>query len=146
MDEEPLADVFYLYGELKNSRRIAAALVEARALKAHRHHTGFHQCRGATVQTGTEKRHGETLSGTRIEVNHKNDGLKEMLAAPPNCSGLDRLSVITYHSLEDRIVKNIMKAGNGRQNKQDFGRIETPSPDKQQGDNTRRRRTRKQST
>ena len=65
----------------------------------------------------------------RIEVNHEMDALKEMLKAATELIGQGgRLSVITYHSLEDRIVKNVMKAGNaeGKQETDFFGRIQSP--------------------
>ena len=65
----------------------------------------------------------------RIEVNHEMAALKEMLAAATELLRPGgRLSVITYHSLEDRIVKNVMKTGNvGGKIQQDFfGRIENP--------------------
>ena len=65
----------------------------------------------------------------RIEVNHEMDALKEMLMAATELLRLGgRLSVITYHSLEDRMVKNIMKSGNieGKVKQDFFGRIETP--------------------
>jgi 16S rRNA (cytosine1402-N4)-methyltransferase len=65
----------------------------------------------------------------RIEVNHEMDALKEMLNGAKDLLGAGgRLSVITYHSLEDRIVKNMIKAGNveGKVSKDFFGRIEAP--------------------
>ena len=65
----------------------------------------------------------------RIEVNHEMDALREMLCGATDVLGEGgRLSVITYHSLEDRIVKNVMKAGNaeGRVSQDFFGRVEAP--------------------
>jgi 16S rRNA (cytosine1402-N4)-methyltransferase len=130
MDEEPLADVFYLYGELKNSRRIAAALVEARALKPIVTTQDFINAVEPLFKREREKKDmAKLFQALRIEVNHEMTALKEMLAgATELLRPGGRLSVITYHSLEDRIVKNIMKAGNAEGKiKQDFfGRIETP--------------------
>jgi 16S rRNA (cytosine1402-N4)-methyltransferase len=130
MDEEPLADVFYLYGELKNSRRIAAALVKARALKPIVTTQDFINAVEPLFKREREKKDmAKLFQALRIEVNHEMTALKEMLAgATELLRPGGRLSVITYHSLEDRIVKNIMKAGNAEGKiKQDFfGRIETP--------------------
>ena len=69
------------------------------------------------------------LQALRIEVNHEMEALKEMLAAATQLLAPGgRLSVITYHSLEDRIVKNVMKTGNaeGKMIQDFYGRIETP--------------------
>ena len=65
----------------------------------------------------------------RIEVNHEMDALRDMLRSAVDCLGEGgRLSVITYHSLEDRIVKNVMKSGNaeGKVDKDFYGRVNTP--------------------
>ena len=113
-DEEALANLFYLYGEIKQSRRLAAAVVKARS-----------QQRIATTQDllgilepifkreREKKDLAKVFQALRIEVNHEMDALKEMLkSATELLKPGGRLSVITYHSLEDRIVKNIMKTGN----------------------------------
>ena len=92
-DEERLANVFYLYGELRNSRRLASAIVKARQKKA--------------LATA----------------------LREMLLAATELLAADgRLSVITYHSLEDRIVKNVIRSGNteGKISQDLYGRVDTP--------------------
>ncbi len=130
LDEEQLADMFYLYGELKNSRRIAAAIVKARKEKPF-----------ATTQDLIDaalplfpkergkKEMAKLFQALRITVNHEMSALKEMLqAATEVLKPGGRLSVITYHSLEDRIVKNMMKAGNpeGKTVQDFFGRVETP--------------------
>ena len=156
MDEEPLADVFYLYGELKNSRRIAAALVEARALKPIVTTQDFINAVEPLFKREREKKDmAKLFQALRIEVNHEMTALKEMLAgATELLRPGGRLSVITYHSLEDRIVKNIMKAGNAEGKiKQDFfGRIETPftlinnkviTPDEEEQENNPRSRSAK---
>lgn len=129
-DEEALANLFYLYGEIKQSRRLAAAIVKARS-----------QQRIATTQDllgilepifkreREKKDLAKVFQALRIEVNHEMDALKEMLKSVTELlKPGGRLSVITYHSLEDRIVKNIMKTGNveGKRIQDFYGRIETP--------------------
>lgn len=129
-DEERLADIFYLYGELKNSRKIAAALVKARA--AHKIETtqDFIGAVESLFRREREKKDKAKLfQALRIEVNNEMTALKEMLrSATELLRPGGRLSVITYHSLEDRIVKNVMKTGNaeGKMKQDFFGRIETP--------------------
>ncbi len=130
LDEERLADIFYLYGELKNSRRIASAICKARQQKAI---LTTQDLLDATQQLFPKERGKKDMArlfqALRIEVNHEMDALKEMLqSAAELLSPGGRLSVITYHSLEDRMVKNIMKTGNteGKAKQDFFGRIETP--------------------
>lgn len=128
--EEELADMFYLYGELKNSRRIASAIVKARAQKPI---LTTQDLMDATSQLFPKERGKKDMArlfqALRIVVNHEMSALKEMLvAATQLLKPGGRLSVITYHSLEDRIVKNVMKAGNpeGKITQDFFGRTETP--------------------
>ena len=129
-DEERLADIFYLYGELKNSRKIAAALVKACA--AHKIETtqDFIGAVESLFRREREKKDmAKLFQALRIEVNNEMTALKEMLrSATELLRPGGRLSVITYHSLEDRIVKNVMKTGNpeGKMKQDFFGRIETP--------------------
>ena len=129
-DEEQLADVFYIYGELKNSRRIAAAVAKARTEKKIATTNDFMDITAPLFKREREKKDMTKLfQALRIEVNHEMDALKEMLLAATELLAPEgRLSVITYHSLEDRIVKNIMKAGNaaGKVEQDFFGRIQTP--------------------
>ena len=129
-EESQLADIFYLYGELKNSRRIASALVKARAAKKIETTTDFIKAVEPLFKREREKKEmAKLFQALRIEVNHEMDALKEMLkSATELLKPGGRLSVITYHSLEDRIVKNVMKAGNseGKVTQDFFGRIETP--------------------
>jgi len=134
--EQQLADVFYLFGELKPARRLASAVVKARAsqpllttgdLMALAEPLLSHGNRGD--DRGLKKDMAKLFQALRIEVNHEMDALREMLLAATSllCEG-GRLSVITYHSLEDRIVKNVMKAGNveGRLEQDFFGRVNSP--------------------
>ncbi|MBQ9667583.1 MAG: 16S rRNA (cytosine(1402)-N(4))-methyltransferase RsmH, partial [Prevotella sp.] len=127
--EEQLADVFYLYGELKQARRIAATLVKVRQ-QAPVMTTG--QLLKATEQIFAREREKKEVTklfqALRIEVNHEMDALRDMLRGA--CQLLrpgGRLVVITYHSLEDRIVKNVMRSGNaeGRVEQDFFGRTQS---------------------
>ena len=129
-DEEALADIFYIYGELKNSRRIASALVKARQQHAIATTQDFlHVVEPFFKREREKKDMARLFQALRIEVNHEMEALKEMLAAATQLLAPgSRLSVITYHSLEDRIVKNVMKTGNaeGKMIQDFYGRIETP--------------------
>ena len=128
--EEELAHIFYLYGELKNSRRIASALVKARQQHAIATTQDFlHVVEPFFKREREKKDMARLFQALRIEVNHEMEALKEMLAAATQLLAPGgRLSVITYHSLEDRIVKNVMKTGNaeGKMIQDFYGRIETP--------------------
>ena len=129
-EEERLADIFYLYGELKGSRRLAAAIVKARTAHAIRTTQDLANIVAPLLKREREKKETAKLfQALRIEVNHEMDALKEMLlAARDVLAPGGRLSVITYHSLEDRMVKNVMKTGNteGKACQDFFGRVETP--------------------
>ena len=129
-EEERLADIFYLYGELKGSRRLAAAIVKARTAHAIRNTQDLANIVAPLLKREREKKETAKLfQALRIEVNHEMDALKEMLlAARDVLAPGGRLSVITYHSLEDRMVKNVMKTGNteGKACQDFFGRVETP--------------------
>ena len=129
-DEQKLADIFYLYGELKSARRIAAAIVKARTAKPIvTTHDLLHVTEHLFQREHEKKDAARMFQALRIEVNHEMDALKEMLlAATDLIKPGGRLSVITYHSLEDRIVKKVMKAGNteGKIQQDFYGRIDTP--------------------
>ena len=129
-DEQQLADIFYLYGEMKNSRRIAAALAKARADKPIATTQDFLKAMEPLFRRERENKDMARLfQALRIEVNHEMVALKQMLAAATELLAPGgRLSVITYHSLEDRIVKNFMKTGNaeGKAEQDFFGLIEAP--------------------
>lgn len=128
-DEEQLADIFYLYGELKNARRIASLLVKARSQKNFASTHDLIQAVEAVFGKEREKKElAKLFQALRIEVNHEMEALKELLnSAQELLTTGGRLVVITYHSLEDRMVKNIMKTGNvqGKVQQDFFGRIET---------------------
>ena len=129
-DEVRLADVFYLYGELKNSRKLASTLVKARAQKPVATIGEFLEAVKPCFGREREKKElAKAFQALRIEVNQEMEALKEMLAAAKivlRPGG--RLAVITYHSLEDRMVKNMMRAGNveGKAEKDFYGNIRAP--------------------
>lgn len=128
--EEQLADIFYLYGELKTARRLASVVVKARQESAIETTGQLLQLTEKIFAREREKKEVTKLfQALRIEVNHEMDALREMLNSA--CQLLrpgGRMSVITYHSLEDRIVKNMMRAGNaeGKVEQDFFGRAKSP--------------------
>lgn len=129
-EEERLADIFYLYGELKNARRLASAIVTSRQQKRIDTTGDLMTVTEKLLRSEKEKKDlAKLFQALRIEVNHEMDALRDMLNGA--CLLLKkggRLSVITYHSLEDRMVKNVMKAGNteGKIEHDFFGRISSP--------------------
>lgn len=129
-EEERLADIFYLYGELKNARRLASAIVTCRQQKRIDTTGDLMTVTEKLLRSEKEKKDlAKLFQALRIEVNHEMDALRDMLNGA--CLLLKkggRLSVITYHSLEDRMVKNVMKAGNteGKIEHDFFGRISSP--------------------
>ena len=129
-EEERLAGVLYLYGELKQSRKIAAALVKARQEKPIETIGDLMEVSKTFFRNEREKKDmAKLFQALRIEVNHEMDALKEMLkSATEMLKPGGRLVIITYHSLEDRIVKNLMKTGNveGKEDKDFFGKVNTP--------------------
>lgn len=129
-EEERLADVFYLYGEFKESRRIAFTLVKARSKKPILSINELLEAiKPLFPRMGEKKEYARLFQALRIEVNHEMEALKEMLTASIDClKPGGRLVVITYHSLEDRMVKNIMKTGNlsGKAESDFFGNLCTP--------------------
>lgn len=129
-DEERLADIFYLYGELKNSRRLASVIVKARNTQQITTIGEFLEIVKPLFGREREKKElAKVFQALRIEVNQEMEALKEMLlAATEALKPGGRLVVITYHSLEDRMVKNIMKTGNieGKTTQDFFGNVQTP--------------------
>lgn len=129
-EESRLADIFYLYGELKTSRRIASAIVKQRQAGLIKTTSDFLKVVEPFFKREREKKDmAKLFQALRIEVNHEMDALREMLLSATEWLGEGgRLSVITYHSLEDRIVKNIIRTGNpeGHRNEDFYGRFSTP--------------------
>jgi 16S rRNA (cytosine1402-N4)-methyltransferase len=130
LDEKALADIFYRYGELSDSRRIAREIVTARAEKQIETVNDLIGTIGKLAPFRQEhKFYARLFQALRIEVNHEVDYLKEMLQQSLSVLKKGgRLVVISYHSLEDRVVKNFMKTGNfeGEEKKDFYGNIETP--------------------
>ena len=128
--EQQLADVFYIYGELKQARRLAATICKARTETKIKTTAQLTAIAEKHLNREREKKDMARLfQALRIEVNNEMTTLREMLAAATQLiKPGGRLSVITYHSLEDRIVKNFMRSGNaeGKISQDFFGRRETP--------------------
>lgn len=129
-DEERLASLFYLYGEIKYSRKLAAVLVKARAeRRIETIHDLLEVVRPFFVRDKEKKELAKIFQALRIEVNHEMDALKEMLhTAVKFLKPGGRLVVITYHSLEDRMVKNLIRSGNveGHLQQDFYGNINSP--------------------
>ncbi len=112
--EEELARLFWLYGELKNGRRLANAIVRGRADHPIATVNDLITLVRPLIGANREKKDmAKVFQALRIEVNHEMEALHEMLDAAINClKPGGRLVVLTYHSLEDRMVKNYMRSGN----------------------------------
>ncbi len=130
VDESLLADIFYNYGELTNSRRIAKNITEARSIKPVTSAGDLISVIEKLAPPRQENKfYAKVFQALRIAVNHEIDFLKEMLLqALEMLNAGGRLVIITYHSLEDRVVKNFMRTGNfeGISKKDFYGNIDTP--------------------
>ncbi len=130
LDESSLADIFFRFGELTNARRIAREIVTSRSVKPITSVNDMTDAIGKLAPFRQEhKFYARVFQALRIAVNHEIDYLEEMLEqalSVLNPGG--RLVVITYHSLEDRVVKNFFKTGNfkGEEKKDFYGNVETP--------------------
>ena len=128
--EEALADLFYLYGELKVARKLASTLVKARAERPIATIGDFLEVIKPFVGKDKEKKFlAQVFQALRIEVNDEMSALKALLQGTLRVLRPGgRLVVITYHSLEDRLVKNFMKAGNfeGKSERDFFGNQQSP--------------------
>ena len=127
---EALADVFYLYGEFKNSRQIASRIIKAREEAPITAISQFIDIINPLFKPQRQKKElAKAFQALRIEVNEEMDALKEMLYSSIEVlKPKGRLSIITYHSLEDRMVKSLFKTRNieGKLNKDFYGKIVTP--------------------
>ncbi len=128
--EEKLQEIFRLYGEIKNARRLANEIVKARNAQRIATTTQLKEIVALCAPRATENKYlAQVFQALRIEVNEEMEALKEFLEAS---LGLlrpgGRLAIITYHSLEDRLCKNFMKTGNfkGEVIKDFYGNIQTP--------------------
>lgn len=128
--EEGLAKIFKLYGELNCARKLAATIVKCRAEKPFKRVNDLIEAAKPFCPPQREKKElAKVFQALRIEINHEMDALKEMLTqAGEVLKPGGRLVIITYHSLEDRLVKNFMKSGNieGVIEKDFFGRVTSP--------------------
>ena len=124
-EEERLANILYIYGEFKNSRKIASSISKVRKEKEIK--TTMDLIYATNIKD--KKDLARLFQALRIEVNQEMAALKEMLTdATQLLNPNGRLSIITYHSLEDRMVKNIIKRGNieGKVIEDIYGKVETP--------------------
>ena len=143
--EEDLARVLYMYGEMNNSRQIAKKVVKARGQKAiERTEELVAVVIGKTpsvplqggidgqeldIPAGAKKELAKLFQALRIEVNDEMGALREMLlAAKDLLRPGGRIAILTYHSLEDRMVKNFLRSGNleGKIEKDFYGNILSP--------------------
>lgn len=129
-DEQHLSDIFHLYGELKSARRIAAAIAMARVNAPIGTIEQLLAIVSPLIDPARQKKElAQLFQALRIEVNNELDALKELLDGSLRLLRQGgRLCIITYHSLEDRLVKNFFRTGNfeGRENKDFFGRNLSP--------------------
>ena len=139
--EEDLARVLYMYGEMNNSRQIAKKIVKARSQKAIERTEELVELAVGNgrwaigdnceieVPTVAKKDLAKLFQALRIEVNDEMGALREMLlAAKDLLKPGGRIVILTYHSLEDRMVKNFLRSGNleGKIEKDFYGNILSP--------------------
>jgi len=128
--EEALVNVFYFYGELPGARAIAKAIIQARSSRKIRNTQDFLDILKPFCSRAKEKKQlAQAFQALRIAVNEEMEALKEMLVqAGELLLPGGRMAVITYHSLEDRLVKNYFKAGNfeGIVEKDFYGNVRSP--------------------
>ena len=128
--EQELARIFKLYGELNCARKLASTIVKRRAERPFKRVNDLIEAAKPFCPPQREKKElAKVFQALRIEINHEMDALKEMLTqAGEVLKPGGRLVIITYHSLEDRLVKNFMKSGNidGIIEKDFFGRTTSP--------------------
>lgn len=129
-DEERLSDIFYLYGELPQARKLANAIVKSRQTNPLQTINNLLEVVRPYINRKQEKKElAQLFQALRIEVNAEMESLRKMLRqALDVLNPGGRLVVLTYHSLEDRLVKNFFKTGNfeGKADKDFFGKITTP--------------------
>ncbi|HPF50817.1 MAG TPA: 16S rRNA (cytosine(1402)-N(4))-methyltransferase RsmH [Draconibacterium sp.] len=128
--EEKLQEIFSLYGEIKNARKLASEIGKARSSKKIRTTTQLKELASTCAPRAIENKYlAQVFQALRIEVNEEMEALKEFLEATLDLlQPGGRLVIITYHSLEDRLCKNFMKTGNfsGHIEKDFFGNVQSP--------------------
>ena len=111
-DEEALADIFYYYGELREARKLAREIVNKRKSADIKTTEDLKKVFSYVPAYKSNKFFAQVFQAIRIEVNQELDALKEMLVQSSNVLKKDgRLVIISYHSLEDRLVKKFLKNG-----------------------------------
>ncbi|MDR0371123.1 MAG: 16S rRNA (cytosine(1402)-N(4))-methyltransferase RsmH [Prevotellaceae bacterium] len=128
--EEKLADVFYLYGEMRQSRRLAKAVVAKRADKPIEYTSEFVDVVKPFVERKKEKKElAQLFQALRMEVNDEMNALRDLLEQSLHVTAKNgRIVALTYHSLEDRLVKNFFRSGNfkGELEKDFYGNVLSP--------------------
>lgn len=128
-NENDLVKMFSQYGEVRNSKTLAKAIVKIRGSRPFVTVNGFMDFLGSYVLGDWHKYHVQVFQAIRIELNREMEVLKQLLvnAAKVLRPG-GRLVVLSYHSIEDRLVKNFIKAGNfeGKVKQDDYGNVERP--------------------
>jgi 16S rRNA (cytosine1402-N4)-methyltransferase len=129
-DQEQLAAIFRGYGELPNAWAITTAIIKFRSLKSLVNFEDLREALSSFAQPGRENKFfAKVLQALRIEINQEIEALKAFLLQVPDVlKEGGRLVVISYHSLEDRLVKNFTRTGNfeGKLEKDFYGNVETP--------------------
>lgn len=129
-DVDALTRMFKLFGELKNARRIAEALVKARSSREIVTIADLLDIVKPFINPRQEKKElAQVFQALRMEVNHEVDALAGFLSQTLKVlKPGGKLAIITYHSIEDRMVKNFMRSGNidGKVETDFFGRSQTP--------------------
>jgi 16S rRNA (cytosine1402-N4)-methyltransferase len=129
-DVDQLTAIFRLYGELKNAYKLANAIIKTREEKTFQTVNDLIEAISRFIPKAREKKEmAKVFQALRIEVNHEMEALKEMLKVMEEIIRPEgRLVVMTYHSLEDRLVKNVMRTGNieGKAEQDFYGHIHTP--------------------
>jgi 16S rRNA (cytosine1402-N4)-methyltransferase len=128
--EEELGNIFRNYGEINNSRKLASTIIASRSQKPINTTSQLLESIKSCIPQKIENKYlAKVYMALRIEVNNEMEVLKEFLLASLDVlkSGA-RLVIITYHSLEDRLVKNFFRSGNfeGKVEKDFYGNIKTP--------------------
>jgi 16S rRNA (cytosine1402-N4)-methyltransferase len=128
--EEQLVFIFKMYGEIKNARRLVSEIINFRNHQSFQTTSQLKEIASKCAPRAIENKYlAQVFQALRIEVNDEMEALKEFLeAALEVLKPGGRLAVITYHSLEDRLCKNFMKAGNfeGQVEKDFYGNVQSP--------------------